>query len=183
MTNIYIKTIKIQKGLLLFNKNILIPLHRIIYHFKREKMFNKETEYALRGLVYIQMQNTDGKRPGIAEISEQIDAPYFYTAKILQRLVRQGFVKSQKGKGGGFYFDSKQHDVSLKKLIIATEGDKLFNGCGFGLKQCDDNNPCPLHEKYALIRDALTKLVTEENVQSLARDILRNGEKYSPRLK
>ncbi|MBK7175047.1 MAG: Rrf2 family transcriptional regulator [Bacteroidales bacterium] len=66
-------------------------------------MFNKETEYALRGLVYIQMQNTDGKRPGIAEISEQIDAPYFYTAKILQRLVRQGFVKSQKGKGGGFY--------------------------------------------------------------------------------
>jgi len=146
-------------------------------------MFNKETEYALRGLVYIQAQNLEGRRPGIAEIAEQIDAPHFYTAKILQRLVRQGFVESQKGKGGGFYFDSKKPDLSLKQLIIATEGDKLFNGCGFGLKQCDENNPCPLHDKYALIRDALNQLVMEENVQSLAQKILRGGELLSPRLR
>jgi Rrf2 family protein len=146
-------------------------------------MFNKETEYALRGLVYIQTQNLEGRRPGIAEIAEQIDAPYFYTAKILQRLVRQGFVESQKGKGGGFYFDSKKADLSIKQLIIATEGDKLFRGCGFGLKQCDENNPCPLHDKYALIRDALNQLVMEENVQSLAQKILRGGELLSPRLR
>ena len=146
-------------------------------------MFNKETEYAIRGLVYIQGQNFEGKRPGIAEIAEQIDAPYFYTAKILQRLVKQGFIESQKGKGGGFYFDKKKPDLSLKQLIIATEGDNLFCGCGFGLKQCDENNPCPLHDKYALIREALNQLVTEENVQSLAQKTLRRGEMISPRLR
>lgn len=146
-------------------------------------MFNKETEYALRGLVYIQAQNLEGRRPGIVEIAEQIDAPHFYTAKILQRLVRQGFVESQKGKGGGFYFDSKKPDLSLKQLIIASEGEKLFCGCGFGLKQCDENNPCPLHDKYALIRDALNQLVMEENVQSLSQKTLRKGELLSPRLR
>lgn len=146
-------------------------------------MFNKETEYALRGLVYIQLKNFEGKRPGIAEIAEQIDAPHFYTAKILQRLVRQGFIESQKGKGGGFYFDTKKPDLSLKELIIATQGEYLFSGCGFGLKQCDVNNPCPLHDKYALIRDALIKLVTEENVQSLAQNTLRGGMMFSPRLR
>ena len=146
-------------------------------------MFNKETEYALRGLVYIQAQNSEGRIPGIAEIAEQINAPHFYTAKILQRLVRQGFVESQKGKGGGFYFDSKKPDLSLKQLIIATEGDKLFCGCGFGLKQCDENNPCPLHDKYAMIRNALDKLVMEENVQSLSQKTLRKGELLSPRLR
>ncbi len=146
-------------------------------------MFNKETEYAIRGLVYIQLQNSEGKRPGIVEIAEQIDAPHFYTAKILQRMVRQGFIESQKGKGGGFYFDSSKPDLSLKELIIAIEGDTIFKGCGFGLKQCDENNPCPLHEKYAGIRDALTKLVTEENVQSLAQKTMRGEEMHSPRLK
>lgn len=146
-------------------------------------MFNKETEYALRGLVYIQAKNLEGRRPGIAEIAQQIDAPHFYTAKILQRLVRQGFVESQKGKGGGFYFDSKKPDLALKQLIIATEGDKLFSGCGFGLKQCDDNNPCPLHDKYTLIRDALNQLVMEENVQSLAQKIFKDGELISPSLR
>jgi Rrf2 family protein len=146
-------------------------------------MFNKETEYAIRGLVYIQVQNFAGKRPGIAEIAEQIDAPHFYTGKILQRLVRQGFIESQKGKGGGFYFDIKKPDLALKQLIIATEGDGLFSGCGFGLKHCDENNPCPLHDKYALIRNALNQLVTEENVQSLAQKTLIGGEMISPRLR
>jgi len=146
-------------------------------------MFNKETEYAIRGLVYIQLQNFEGKRPGITEIAEQIDAPYFYTAKILQRLVRQGFIVSQKGKGGGFYFDTKEPDLPLKQLIIAIEGDTLFQGCGFGLKQCDENNPCPLHDKYAEIRNALNQLVTEENVQSLAQKTLRGEEILSPRLR
>jgi len=146
-------------------------------------MFNKETEYALRGLVYIQAQNFEGHRPGIAEIAERIDAPLFYTGKILQHLVRQGFIESQKGKGGGFYFDNKKPDLSLKQLIIATEGDSLFCGCGFGLNLCDEKNPCPLHAKYALIRDALNQLVTEENVQSLAQKSLRGGEMTSPRLR
>ena len=68
-------------------------------------MFNKETEYALRGLVYIQTQNMLGKKPGIVEIAKEIDSPQFYMAKILQRLVRLGFIASTKGKGGGFYFD------------------------------------------------------------------------------
>lgn len=146
-------------------------------------MFNKETEYALRGLVYIQLQNFDGKRPGIAEIAQQIDAPHFYTAKILQRLVRQGFIESQKGKGGGFYFDTRKPDLPIKQLIIAIEGNTLFHGCGFGLKQCDENNPCPLHEKFAPVRDALNILVSEENVQSLAQKTLRGEELFSPRLK
>jgi Rrf2 family protein len=146
-------------------------------------MFNKETEYAIRGLVYIQLQNFEGKRPGIAEIAEQIDAPHFFTAKILQRLVKQGFIESQKGKGGGFYFNNQKPALSLKQLIVATQGDNLFCGCAFGLKQCDENNPCPLHTKYAPIREALTKLVSEENVQSLAQKTLIGDELLLPRLR
>jgi Rrf2 family protein len=146
-------------------------------------MFNKETEYALRGLVYIQALNFEGRRPGIAEVAEQIDAPHFYTAKILQRMVRQGFIESQKGKGGGFYFDTKKPDLSLRQLIIAIQGDSIFNGCGFGLKQCDEDNPCPLHEKFAGIRTALNQLVTEENIQSLAKKFYIVGEKSLPRLR
>ena len=146
-------------------------------------MFKKETEYALRGMVYIQLQNLKERRPGVAEIAHEIEAPYFFTAKIFQRLAKQGFVRSVKGKGGGFYFDAKKPELSLKHLIIATEGDSLFCGCGFGLKQCDENNPCPLHDKFAPIRNALNKLVTEENVQSLAKKTLRGEEMLSPRLR
>jgi Rrf2 family protein len=131
-------------------------------------MFNKETEYALRGLVYIKLQNLKGRRPGTAEVAKEIEAPPFFTAKILQRLVRSGFLKSLKGKGGGFFFDHDKPDLPIISLISAIEGDRSFSGCSFGLKQCDPENPCPLHEKYAPIKDAINKLISEETVQSLA---------------
>lgn len=132
-------------------------------------MFNKETEYALRSLVYIQRQNYRQMRPGIEEIAKEIEAPQAFTAKILQRMVRLGFVSSIKGKGGGFLFDKSRQDVSLKELILAVEGGKIFTGCGFGLKYCDTENPCPLHDQYGPIREAINKLVSDETIQSLAK--------------
>jgi Rrf2 family protein len=131
-------------------------------------MFNKETEYALRGLVYIQMQNMNSRRPGIAEIAKEIEAPPFYTAKIMQRLVRLGIISSLKGRGGGFYFDKDKPALLIKDLVAVTEGTKTHSGCAFGLKKCDVNNPCPLHEQYAPIRSSLDELISSETIQSLA---------------
>lgn len=131
-------------------------------------MFKKETEYALRALVYIQLQNSKERRPGIAEIASEIETPQSFTAKILQRLVKQGFVESMKGINGGFFFNPGKEALPLKKVIVSIEGDSLFRGCGFGLKHCDENNPCPLHFSYAPIRDAINNLVAEETIQSLA---------------
>lgn len=145
-------------------------------------MFKKETEYALRGLVYIQFRNLKGLRPGITEIASEIGTPQHFTAKILHRLVRLGFVRSLKGKNGGFFFDPEKPDLPLKKVIVAIEGDTLFSGCGFGLNQCDESKPCPLHDAYASIRNSIDRLVTVETVQSLASksevetDIILNRE-------
>ena len=133
-------------------------------------MFNKETEYALRGLVYIQVQQAKGLKPGIVEIAKEIDAPLFYTGKIMQRLVKMGFLMSTKGKGGGFYFDLSKPDLPLKTVIHAIEGAKSYSGCGFGLKSCDDDQHCSLHEQYAPIRESINRLVSQNSVQSLARD-------------
>lgn len=139
----------------------------------QNQMFNKETEYALRSLVYIKLQNLRERRPGIAEVAREIDAPPFYVAKILQRLVRTGFINSVKGKGGGFFFDKNKPDLPLSILISSTGSDRAFTGCGFGLRHCDENNPCPLHERYAPIRDSINRLVSEETIQSLAEKVYR----------
>lgn len=136
---------------------------------KLNNMFNKETEYALRSLVYIQMRNLKEHRPGIAEIAKEIEAPHFFTAKILQRLVKHGVLHSLKGKGGGFYFEHGAPEMPIKDLIVLIEGGKVLTGCGFGLKHCNESNPCPLHEQYKAIREAINHLVSTETIQSLAR--------------
>jgi Rrf2 family protein len=123
------------------------------------------------------MQNLKGFRPGIDEISREIEAPRFFTAKILQRLVRMGFLMSLKGKGGGFFFDKEKPDLTIKELIATTEGDKIITGCGFGLKNCTPDNPCPIHERYAPIRDAIEDLVTSETIKSLALNYTKENKR------
>ena len=140
-------------------------------------MFNKETEYALRGLVYVQVQNFKGHNPGIAEIAREIEAPQFYTAKIFQRLVRNGFLLSLKGKGGGFYFNPDKTELPLKEIILSTEGSRTFTGCGFGLNHCDESNPCPMHSEYAIIREKINELISVETIQDLARKTMGGAVK------
>lgn len=131
-------------------------------------MFNKETEYALRSLVYIQAQNLNDRRPGVDEIAKATEAPRQFTAKILHRLVRGGFLLSSKGKGGGFYLDRKKSSTVLRKVVTAIEGKNIFTDCVFGLKQCSCKNPCPLHERYKAIRESIDDLLSSETILSLA---------------
>ena len=131
-------------------------------------MFNKETEYALRSLVYIQVQNFKGRKPGVDEISCETAAPRFFVAKILHRMVKAGYLGSIKGKGGGFFFDAGKPSVPVRDLIISIEGDRTITGCIFGLSNCDAANPCPMHQQYAPIRDSIENLLTSETINSLA---------------
>ena len=146
-------------------------------------MFNKETEYALRGLVYIQLQNAKGLKPGIAEIAKEVDTPQFFMAKILQRLAKQGLVQSAKGKGGGFYFDENKPDLSLEEVIRFTEGTDFFNSCAFGFKKCSDENPCPMHDRYARIRESIKQMVTQESIQSFADKIIKGHASINDKCK
>jgi Rrf2 family protein len=131
-------------------------------------MIGKASEYAIRSLVYIFLQNQDGKRPGYKEISEKTGSPEQFTAKILQSLARAQLVSSMKGRGGGFFFDESADPLTLYEIIRVIEGEKFFIKCGFGLKRCDAENPCPLHDDYSLIREGFFKLVTNQTIQSLA---------------
>lgn len=134
-------------------------------------MLTKGTEYAIRALVYVQLQNWEKKRPGVGEIAREIEAPEAYSGKILQTLTKHRLLNSMKGRGGGFFFTDNQSNIALYDVIIVMEGDGCFRNCGFGLKNCNDNNPCPLHKQYITVRDRFYDIVRKETIQSLAKRI------------
>jgi Rrf2 family protein len=135
-------------------------------------MLTKSTQYALRSLVFVQLRNWDGFRPGVAEIAKEIDAPVAFTAKILHTLARHGLLESAKGRGGGFFFSHNQSDLSIFKVIHVMEGDRWSVQCGFGLKSCNSDTPCPLHDGYEQLRSRFLDLVQGESIRSLSQKIL-----------
>lgn len=137
-------------------------------------MLAKTTEYAIRALVYIYIQNSEGKRPGFKEISNMIDSPEQFTAKVLQSLTRAQIISSMKGRGGGFFFDDLSIPLKLYEVIESVEGDGFFLKCGFGLNHCDAGTPCPMHEGYSKVREGFFRFTNEQTIQSLAQKINNN---------
>ena len=134
-------------------------------------MIGKTSEYAIRALVYMYIQNQDDKRPGFKEIAQKINSPEQFTAKVLQTLAREEVILSSKGRGGGFFFSDSDIPLTLHKVISVIEGEKFFSKCGFGLDRCDCENPCPLHDDYSPVREGFLKLVTKLTIQSLAHKV------------
>ncbi|WP_339677892.1 Rrf2 family transcriptional regulator [Cyclobacterium marinum] len=134
-------------------------------------MFSKACEYGIRAVIYIWSKSADGVKLGVKEICKEIDTPEFFTAKILQSLAKQNLISSTKGPNGGFYISKEQENMKLLAVVEAIDGDKLFRGCGLGLKHCNENHPCPIHDDYIIIRENLVKLLSEKTIRVLAKEV------------
>lgn len=129
-------------------------------------MLSKTCEYALRAMIYVAQQSRNGHMVNIREISEQINSPQLFAAKILQTLNKKGFVHSAKGRYGGFCISNEQADFSLADIVEAIDGRKMFHGCGLGLEFCSETNPCPIHNQYKEAREKLYAIYGEVTLAS-----------------
>ena len=132
-------------------------------------MFSKACEYGIRAAVYVTLQSLEGRRVGVNEISEEIDSPIAFTAKILQQITRNNIIHSVKGPNGGFEIDPEDmNSAKLSMIVKAIDGDKIYTGCGLGLKECNAQKPCPLHDKFLDIRNNLSTMLTSTSLYELA---------------
>lgn len=122
-------------------------------------MFSKTCEYAIRAMIFIAQKSKDGNKVGIKEIAKGIDSPEPFIAKILQDLSRKRLVQSLKGPNGGFYLDAEALKCSLADIVKVVDGDTLFTGCGLGLKQCSEKQPCPIHHEFKTIRKGIQHML------------------------
>lgn len=127
-------------------------------------MFSKTCEYAIRALIFIAQKSEFGIKVGIKEIAEGIASPEHFIAKILQDLCRRGLVQSVKGPNGGFFINESSKKITLADVVMAIDGDKIFRGCGLGLKNCSEKKPCPLHDEFKVIRKQMYDMLKSMTV-------------------
>lgn len=136
---------------------------------KRANMFSKACEYGIRAAIYITEQSLYDRKVSLKDVAGAIESPEAYTSKILQRLVRNNIINSDKGPNGGFSTDKKELEkITLSSIVLAIDGDSIYKGCGLGLNKCNEKKPCPVHNQFKLIREDLKKMLETTTVKSLA---------------
>ncbi|WP_262245717.1 RrF2 family transcriptional regulator [Parapedobacter soli] len=134
-------------------------------------MFSKTCEYAIRAMIFIAKRSKEGEKAGIKEISKEIDSPESFIAKILQDLSRKGLVLSTKGPNGGFFLNEEQLESSLATIVKSVDGEKIFYGCGLGLKQCSEVKPCPIHYQFKVIREEMRNMLENAKLGSFTEEL------------
>ncbi|WP_276380673.1 Rrf2 family transcriptional regulator [Flavobacterium sp. H4147] len=139
-------------------------------------MFSKACEYGIRASIFIASKSSKGIRVGIKDVAKEIDSPEPFTAKIMQILTKSGIIYSAKGVGGGFEVSPEaSRSIKLIQIVDAIDGNKIYSGCGIGLKECSEEHPCPVHYEFKKIRELLLDMLTKTTLEQLASDVKSGG--------
>jgi Rrf2 family protein len=130
-------------------------------------IFSSATEYAIRGLSELAGRNADGPVM-LDELVAGTGLPRDFVAKIFQKLVRAGILRSAKGRGGGFALAKPQHEITLLDIVQAIEGPQLLDACVVGLEKCNDQMPCSQHDLYKPIRQRLKDYLSTTTLADMA---------------
>jgi len=126
---------------------------------------SKTSEYALRILSF--MINSDMQVFSARYLIESLDVPDKYLRRLMTDLSKNGFIKSMKGRDGGYVFAKNANKIYLSQVIDAVEGMDRYEGCILGFGDCSDNNPCSLHENYAPIKEQLIQFLSQTTISEL----------------
>lgn len=125
-------------------------------------------EYSMRALICL--ANSQKNCPILSQvIARQAHIPPHFARKILRDLRRHGLVNSTMGPGGGFTLSRRAEKIKLKDVFRATEG--MVNEtrhCVLGLANCDDKNPCPMHNDWKRYRNKFSLKIENVTIAELA---------------
>ena len=88
-------------------------------------LLSREAEYAIQALLRLTNHDMNTFIP-INILANELNIPFYYLSKILQKLVKHGFLNSHKGPRGGVAFAIDPEQMSVLDIVIAVDGDKIF---------------------------------------------------------
>lgn len=123
-------------------------------------------EYAIRALTYLAMH--EGERVKLREIAEVEGIPAPFLSNIFQLLVADGLVTSARGPTGGYALARPAPEIRLLDIRAAVDGLRDLETCAAGLPRCSDAQPCPLHTRWAPVRERIRAFLTETTLDAMA---------------
>ena len=143
-------------------------------------MLSNSCRYGIRAVIYLGSRYAEKRTIGIKEISEDLNLPMPFLAKILQQLAKNRILSSAKGPNGGFSFQRKPESVTLFDIVKIIDGEDIFRKCIIHDGPCSEvrrsKKPCPVHDDYSKIRRELINFFKSKTVAELVKAVNTSEE-------
>jgi Rrf2 family transcriptional regulator, nitric oxide-sensitive transcriptional repressor len=129
------------------------------------KMIKRDTDYAIRALSCIVASK--GEMVTVSGLATKLGMPGPYLRKILQRLSKEGLLRSIRGKGGGFVLAGNPGKITVFELMEIFQGDFQLSEHVFRGKVCPEIEVCQLKMKLNKLEKCLIKELKDISIKSI----------------
>lgn len=133
------------------------------------KLYSKQCEHAVQVLIAGKrcIEGTSRETFQAPEIARDAGLSIDSTRKTLYLLTQAGIIRSLRGPGGGYTFDSAINSLTLLDIVHAIDGENAYDSCILGLHECSDQNPCPVHKRWMHAKAQLMTQLRKTTVASM----------------
>lgn len=114
--------------------------------------FQRKTDLALRALRSLEAPEVKMSGP---TLSSAIGTTTSFLPHVMAPLIDMGWVRSERGPGGGYSLTEAASGLSLLDVIEATEGPAVTGRCILRDAPCPGDEACAVHVIWSEGRDAL----------------------------
>ncbi len=119
------------------------------------QLITKKTDYAVRALIYLALNNP--RYRSAREISDENGIPYQFLRRILKVLNEKGIVMTKEGKAGGVKLRVNTSRIRVADIIRIFQGDLQLSACMFRGNICSNRKTCILRKRIRNIEKIVEK--------------------------
>lgn len=133
------------------------------------------SDYAVRCVLHLALNG--GRVAGVPEIVREQDIPKPFAAKILQKLLKAGIVRSVQGARGGYALNLPPSEITLLDVYTAASGPLCLNLCADPSKGCGRSGFCPAHPVWEELTSQLRHDMGQWDFERIIRTYGGNPQK------
>jgi Rrf2 family protein len=132
----------------------------------------KKADYGLIALKHLALRSAVGSA-STKDIADAYGIPVPLLSKILQRLARNGFLKSEQGTNGGYRLARDPRLITTLEVIRAIDGPIILTACFTDHNGCTHSDRCSVREPLKKIHDGILRLLQNITIADICRDDMK----------
>jgi len=127
----------------------------------------KKADYGLIALKHLSMLDVTGSASA-KEIAETYHIPLPLLAKVLQKLAKNGFLRSVHGTNGGYRLAREASRINALEVIRSIDGPIILTSCFTDHAVCDQSNHCNVREPLRKIHEGILGLLESITIADMS---------------
>lgn len=129
----------------------------------------KKADYGLIALKHLALHAAT-ESASTKDIAEAYGIPVPLLSKILQRLARNGFLKSEQGTNGGYRLARGARFITALQVIRAIDGPIILTACFTDHSECTQSDRCSVREPLRKVHEGILRLLESITIADICRD-------------